>query len=807
MRNLKKYFNLLLIALFTLILVGCGEEKNDPEKEAQDLVNEEVELIYVTGLEDALADLSLPKYYIGDSRKTITWTSNSENLVIAEFDDAASKELYYKGQVVLKKEASNFVLTATLKYEYADGKFVSATREFAGNIVADEWADNSYDTIAAAKSVDGKTSNESKIKFTGTVTFANANGYIVSDETASIYVYGSSHNRTIGEVVTVRGVWASYNNMPQVATGAVASVISTTGTLTYETIAEEKSITEIMAIESAKVDAVNCTKVFKTTANVQLIPNSDYNTYKLTDPLDTSKYVEVSKYNDTTALGELAGYAANGKAYEMYIIIYCSRSTTDGIWDVLYIPTTATESVVSVTDEQKANNALTGVSENIANEIYKDVEIELPAEDKANGATFKYEVVDGSVALSIVGGKLVVKCQDEETVNNLKVTATVGTTTAEITIKITVGAGTINWITVSEAIAIYEELEKGATSESKYFIYGTVKNIDNETYCNFYLTDGTNSIYVYGLSASDNSGAYGTGDGKLGIPFKAGDKIFLQANVMKYHNTKYDSLKAELTNASLQPYQHDGLQECTPLSVADAITLTAALDADSKEISAREYYLEATVKSIDKEEYCNLTITDGTSTFIVYGLSNADGSGKYGTKDEYLGVPVQVGSTVLLLTKLQNYGGKYETNNAKLISHKAPEVVKKPQLTNPEPTKEYSVNEIIEVMKEYDSGVVSTDMFIVKGKVVSSSYNSDFGSYTMVLEGTDGKQFELYSIKLDSSLTAWATSEYQAENAFNGCVVVCKGYLKLYNTTYEMPYLSSSPNGSAYSPVVSSVTK
>lgn len=800
MKNFKKYFSLLLIALLAFVLVGC----NDAEKEAQALVDEEVEQIYVTGLEDALADLSLPKYLKGDQKKTITWTSNSEKLIVTEFDDAASKDLYYKGEVVLQREGSTFVLTATLKYEYSDGKFVQATKEFPGNIVADDWADNSYDTIAAAKSPEGKTKDESKIKFTGTVTFTNSNGYVVSDETASIYVYGSAHGRTVGEVVTVRGVWSHYNHMPQVASGAVANVISTAGTLNYEALAEEKTISEIVALEAATIDDVNCTKVFKTTANVQTIPNADYNTYKLADPLDSSKYVEVSKYNDTTALDEIKGYVDNGKAYEMYVIIYCVNTNTH--WDVLYIPTTAKETSLQLTDEQKANNALTSLSNKIDTTIYKDTTIELPTE--TNGVIFKYEVVEGSLALSIVDGKLVVKCQDAETVNTLKVTATVGTTSVDATISITVGASTINWITVSEAMAIYDELEKGATSESKYFIYGTVKNIDNETYCNFYLTDGTNSIYVYGLNAADGSGKYGTNDGYLGVPFEAGDKVFLQANVMKYYNSKYDSLKAELTNAVLQPYQHDGLQQCTPMSVSDAVEFAATLDGDSKEISAREYYVEATVKSIDKEAYCNLTVTDGTSDLIVYGLYTADGSGTYGTQyATMLGVPVKVGSKVLLLTKLQNYQGKYETNKAKLISNKDPEVEKNPQLTNPDATKEYSVDEIYEVMKEYDSGVVSTDMFIVKGKVVSSSYSSSFGSYTMVLEGTDGKTFELYSIKLDDSLSSWATEEYQAENGFKDCVVVCKGYLKLYNTTYEMPYLGTSPSGSAYSPVVSSITK
>ena len=225
MNNFKKVLSLLLVAFFALILVGCGG--NDAEKAAQQEIEENLEQLYVTGLEDALNDLALPKYFKGDKKKTITWESDSDSLVITEYDDGDdNKNMFFKGKIVLKKEGHNFKLTATLKYEYEEGKFVSGTKEFKGNVVADEWADNNYETIAAAKSTEGKTSNESKIKFQGTVTFTTDAGYIVSDKTGSIYVYGSSHGRKVGEKVTVRGVWASYNNMPQVTKNFIKDVLN-----------------------------------------------------------------------------------------------------------------------------------------------------------------------------------------------------------------------------------------------------------------------------------------------------------------------------------------------------------------------------------------------------------------------------------------------------------------------------------------------------------------------------------------------------------------------------------------------------
>ena len=684
MNNFKKVLSLLLVAFFALILVGCGG--NDAEKAAQQEIEENLEQLYVTGLEDALNDLALPKYFKGDKKKTITWESDSDSLVITEYDDGDdNKNMFFKGKIVLEKEGHNFKLTATLKYEYEEGKFVSGTKEFKGNVVADEWADNNYETIAAAKSTEGKTSNESKIKFQGTVTFTTDAGYIVSDKTGSIYVYGSSHGRKVGEKVTVRGVWASYNNMPQVATGSNAQVIGQDTTTTYESLAEEKTIAEIAAIKTQKVDAANTTRIFKTIVSAQTIANSTYNTYKFVDPTDSSKYVEVSKYNSTTTLTEIGGLVESQKVYTLYVILYCSRTAeTDGIWDVLYVPGSAVETTIELTDDQKANNALAAVVAGINSEYFDNAEVTLVASDAA-GVAFSYSVTEGSTALEIKDGKLEIKCQSEEVIGKIKIIATLNNITVEKEVTIKVGVALKHWLSVTEALEICNNLEDGKTSTERYFVYAQVKSIDNET-------------------------------------------------------------------------------------------------------------------------YCNLTVTDGSKDIIVYGLYTEDGAKKYGTKDDasFTGtIPVKVGGTVLVKTKIQNYNGKYELVNAKLLKVEEPKVQKNPQLTNPEANKEYTVAEILKVMEEYDSGTTSTDLFIVKGKAISSTYDSEHNSYTIILEGLDGTTFKLYSAQLDSSIT----EDFKAQDAFKDMTVVCKGYLKLFGTEYEMPYLGTSPNGSAYSPVISSVTK
>ena len=58
-------------------------------------------------------------------------------------------------------------------------------------------------------------------------------------------------------------------------------------------------------------------------------------------------------------------------------------------------------------------------------------------------------------------------------------------------------------------------------------------------------------------------------------------------------------------------------------------------------------------------------------------------------------------------------------------------------------------------------------------------------------------------VAIDPSIT----EDYTAADALAGMYVTCTGYVKLYNSTYEMPYLgaSASPTGGAYTPNVTKV--
>ena len=109
--------------------------------------------------------------------------------------------------------------------------------------------------------------------------------------------------------------------MVQIASGCVVKSLGTDANFDIANLAEEKSISEIFAIEAKTVDPENCTRIFKTTFAAKANASGEYNAYRLVDPTDNSKYVDLSKYNDSETLTYAGELAASGKFYEGIVII------------------------------------------------------------------------------------------------------------------------------------------------------------------------------------------------------------------------------------------------------------------------------------------------------------------------------------------------------------------------------------------------------------------------------------------------------------------------------------------------------
>lgn len=153
--------------------------------------------------------------------------------------------------------------------------------------------------------------------------------------------------------------------------------------------------------------------------------------------------------------------------------------------------------------------------------------------------------------------------------------------------------GVVNTINVEmEEFSEAEEIQKLTAAEfnalanfaGPYILQGTVENVSNTQYGNFYLTDATGSVYVYGLSSPEGVTQYWS---KSGV--KAGDCLTVKATRGDYYETK------QAKNAIY--VSHYGITVTAPTeeiaaaggSVESTVTLpTPAVDGASVSVSVND---------------------------------------------------------------------------------------------------------------------------------------------------------------------------------------------------------------------------
>lgn len=494
MNNIKKFLSLLFVAVFALVLIGCGGGTDDKA-----ILEEQADKIYLGDLSEINNDIKLPKYAFGNKEFTVTWASSNEEVIKVQEYENDDKELYYQAAVTMALEETKVTLTATVTY-----KTLTTTRTFEVNVLADEY--KGYSTIAAVKAQEDKEKDVSMVKFSGTVAFSTGSGFGVTDGNDTIYCYGSGHGRTVGEKVEVRGIWTFYNNMVQLKNFNV-KVLGTDANFNIANIAEEKTIAEIFAIKAESVDPVNSTRIFKTKFAAKPNETGAYNTYKLVDPLDSSKIVDVSKYNDATTLEEVGALAATGKFYEGIVIIYCSRSAgAAGLWDVLYVPGTAKEVEVTLTDAQKVSGIISDLKASFEGKTV-DADLELPTADKNYGATIAWASSAEEVISST--GKYVAPANKTE----VKLTATITLNSEVQTVELTVtakaaGKTTVTMVATPEVGVAYKLGIDQASLGQKLFATGVMAGYYGAT-----TEDHTEGIDVYLEAAEGGYYVYSTING------------------------------------------------------------------------------------------------------------------------------------------------------------------------------------------------------------------------------------------------------------------------------------------------------
>lgn len=101
-------------------------------------------------------------------------------------------------------------------------------------------------------------------------------------------------------------------------------------------------------------------------------------------------------------------------------------------------------------------------------------------------------------------------------------------------------------ITISQAIEI-AKMAGTAYSEVDYTIEGRIVSIENTQYGNFNLTDGTNTLYIYGLYSADGNTRYDA----LSEKPVAGDEVVIKGPLGQFGSTN------QMKNAKLIEFTHD----------------------------------------------------------------------------------------------------------------------------------------------------------------------------------------------------------------------------------------------------------
>ncbi|MCM1289448.1 MAG: 5'-nucleotidase C-terminal domain-containing protein [Corallococcus sp.] len=100
-------------------------------------------------------------------------------------------------------------------------------------------------------------------------------------------------------------------------------------------------------------------------------------------------------------------------------------------------------------------------------------------------------------------------------------------------------------VSISDALAIGNALADGATTEETYVLTGMINELVSTTYGNFYITDGTDTFYIYGLYSAD-----GLRYDAMDNPPQVGDTVTVSGQIYKYVSAYGTTI--EIKNARLQ---------------------------------------------------------------------------------------------------------------------------------------------------------------------------------------------------------------------------------------------------------------
>lgn len=573
----KKVWSIIVLAFIALVLVGCSD--NQAKAKANKL--------YIPKHDAIAGSFALPKYVEGDTKAPVTWESSHPNIVsIGEIPDwevpteedtmQPTPDLYYKATVVLPAEETVVTLKATVTYE---GK--KAVRNMEITVVADTYEAM---TVEEAKAANLNT----KVKLTGTVVYTSTKGYAIKDDTGYMYVYLAEHGREIGDIVNVRGLTAVYNNMPQLSSSTAEQIG-----------VEDEDFDPYADIEEITIDELNnhqstdkgfYTTMYKIKGKI-LTSTDSSNPYRITDPIDSSKFVAVTKYSSTASLNDLKDNFVN-KYVEMVIVIY---SYAKNAYNVCYVEDTAEETEITYTEKQKADITLQKMVDLVKDEILT-WDITLPTEDDEFDATVEWE--SSNTAILTNDGKFT--APNAETEIELTVTVTVGNTTVDETVKVKAVK-----LEVSKVNTLFDRTPLNS-SDATPLVLVQGKVIGHQ-YRGYWVADETGAVLI---SSSVRPGL--------------NEIVQVKGNLTAYKpNESFNMQIEQLGYRELEDAEEPTLISPVTMSIADIFALGVNSQATAKEV-AKTYYGKLITITGKVRGSGNYWYIDGATTGQFFRLNNLE---------------------------------------------------------------------------------------------------------------------------------------------------------------------------------------
>lgn len=201
-------------------------------------------------------------------------------------------------------------------------------------------------------------------------------------------------------------------------------------------------------------------------------------------------------------------------------------------------------------------------------------------------------------------------------------------------------------------VSIAEFLAAEVSDNVWYELTGTIANLSNTEYGNFYLVDETGNVYVYGLTAekvSSNDKSFSS----LGL--KEGDIVTLIGTRDEYEGDPQVG----------GPAYYVSHTEGSPIE--PEIESISVADFNNKDVDPTVFYqLTGTVENITNDYYGNFDLTDQTGSVYVYGLSSTKGAGD---KNVLSTLGIKEGDILTICGTRGEFKGTIQVMNAYYVSH------------------------------------------------------------------------------------------------------------------------------------------